>query len=186
MLKGELRKVYKLKRSSLTNTEILSLEIANKTLEIDIWNLQNYHVFFPIEKHKEVDSKLIIQIAQGKDKNVILPKLNLESKTIDSFLLTDSTPMKTNHLGISEPFNGIQINNNQIDLVFVPLLAFDNFGHRVGYGGGYYDKFLSKCPRAIKVGLSYFDPINKIEDINSKDIKLDYCITPNKVYKFSE
>ena len=186
MLKGELRKVYKLKRSSLTNTEILSLEIANKTLEIDIWNLQNYHVFFPIEKHKEVDSKLIIQIAQGKDKNVILPKLNLESKTIESFLLTDSTPMKTNHLGISEPLNGIQINNNQIDLVFVPLLAFDNFGHRVGYGGGYYDKFLSKCPRAIKVGLSYFDPINKIEDINSKDIKLDYCITPNKVYKFSE
>jgi 5-formyltetrahydrofolate cyclo-ligase len=186
MLKRELRKVYKLKRSSLTNTEILSLEIANKTLEIDIWNLQNYHVFFPIEKHKEVDSKLIIQIVQGKDKNVILPKLNLESKTIDSFLLTDSTPMKTNHLGISEPFNGIQINNNQIDLVFVPLLAFDNFGHRVGYGGGYYDKFLSKCPRAIKIGLSYFDPINKIEDINSKDIKLDYCITPNKVYKFSE
>ena len=186
MFKGELRKVYKLKRSSLTNTEILSLEIANKTLEIDIWNLQNYHVFFPIEKHKEVDSKLIIQIAQGKDKNVILPKLNLESKTIDSFLLTDSTPLKTNHLGITEPFNGIQINNNQIDLVFVPLLAFDNFGHRVGYGGGYYDKFLSKCPRAIKVGLSYFDPINKIEDINSKDIKLDYCITPNKVYKFSE
>jgi len=186
VFKGELRKVYKLKRSSLTNTEILSLEIANKTLEIDIWNLQNYHVFFPIEKHKEVDSKLIIQIAQGKDKNVILPKLNLESKTIDSFLLTDSTPLKTNHLGITEPFNGIQINNNQIDLVFVPLLAFDNFGHRVGYGGGYYDKFLSKCPRAIKVGLSYFDPINKIEDINSKDIKLDYCITPNKVYKFSE
>ena len=186
MLKGELRKVYKLKRSSLTNTEILSLEIANKTLEIDIWDLQNYHVFFPIEKHKEIDSKLIIQIAQGKDKNVILPKLNLESKTIDSFLLTDSTPLKTNHLGITEPFNGIQINNNQIDLVFVPLLAFDNFGHRVGYGGGYYDKFLSKCPRAIKVGLSYFDPINKIEDINSKDIKLDYCITPNKVYKFSE
>ena len=186
MLKRELRKVYKLKRSSLTNTEILNLEIANKTLELDIWNLQNYHVFFPIEKHKEVDSKLIIQIVQGKDKNVILPKLNLEFKTIDSFLLTDSTPMKTNHLGISEPFNGIQINNNQIDLVFVPLLAFDNFGHRVGYGGGYYDKFLSKCPRAIKIGLSYFDPINKIEDINSKDIKLDYCITPNKVYEFSE
>jgi 5-formyltetrahydrofolate cyclo-ligase len=186
VLKRELRKVYKLKRSSLTNTEILSLEIANKTLELDIWNLQNYHVFFPIEKHKEVDSKLIIQIVQGKDKNVILPKLNLEFKTIDSFLLTDSTPLKTNHLGISEPFNGIQINNNQIDLVFVPLLAFDNFGHRVGYGGGYYDKFLSKCPRAIKVGLSYFDPINKIEDINSKDIKLDYCITPNKVYEFSE
>ena len=186
MFKADLRKVYKLKRSSLMETEVLSLEIANKTLDLDIWNFQNYHVFFPIEKHNEVDSKLIIQIIQGKDKNVILPKINLESKTIDSFLLTDSTLLKTNHLGISEPFNGIQINNDQIDLVFVPLLTFDHFGHRVGYGGGYYDKFLSECPNAIKVGLSYFDPINKIEDINSKDIKLNYCITPNKVYKFSE
>jgi len=167
-------------------TEALSLEIANKTLDLNIWDFQNYHVFFPIEKHNEVDSKLIIQIIQGKDKNVILPKINLESKTIDSFLLTDSTPLKTNHLGISEPINGIQINHDQIDLVFIPLLAFDHFGHRVGYGAGYYDKFLSECPNAIKVGLSYFDPINKIEDINSKDIKLDYCITPNKVYKFSE
>ena len=168
------------------DTEALSLEIANRTLDLNIWDFQNYHVFFPIEKHNEVDSKLIIQIIQGKDKNVILPKINLESKTIDSFLLTDSTPLKTNHLGISEPINGIQINHDQIDLVFIPLLAFDHFGHRVGYGAGYYDKFLSECPNAIKVGLSYFDPINKIEDINSKDIKLNYCITPNKVYKFSE
>jgi len=168
------------------DTEALSLEIANKILDLDIWDFQNYHVFFPIEKHNEVDSKLIIQIIQGKDKNVILPKINLESKTIDSFLLTDSTPLKTNHLGISEPINGIQINHDQIDLVFIPLLAFDHFGHRVGYGAGYYDKFLSECPNAIKVGLSYFDPINKIEDINTKDIKLDYCVTPKKVYKFSE
>ena len=186
MLKQKLRKIYKEKRNSLFDTENLSLDIANKTLDLDIWNFQNYHVFFPIEKQKEVDSRLIIQIIQGKDKNVVLPKLNFESNSIDSVLLTDSTLLKTNHLGISEPLNGIQINNNQIDLVFVPLLAFDNSGHRVGYGGGYYDKFLSECPNAIKVGLSYFDPINKIEDINSKDIKLDYCITPKKVYVFSE
>ena len=184
MFKRELRKVYKLKRTSLTNTETLSLEIANKTLEIDIWNLQNYHVFFPIEKHKEVDSKLIIQIVQGKDKNVILPKLNLESKTIDSFLLTDSTPMKTNHLGISEPFNGIQINNNQIDLVFAPLLAFDNFGHRVGYGGGYYDRYLSKVQsklKIIKIGVGFsFQKIKNIP-INKHDVKLDYIITERKI-----
>jgi len=186
VLKQKLRKIYKEKRNSLFDTENLSLDIANKTLDLDIWNFQNYHVFFPIEKQKEVDSRLIIQIIQGKDKNVVLPKLNFESNSIDSVLLTDSTLLKTNHLGISEPLNGIQINNNQIDLVFVPLLAFDNSGHRVGYGGGYYDKFLSECPNAIKVGLSYFDPINKIEDINSKDIKLDYCITPKKVYEFSE
>jgi len=47
-------------------------------------------------------------------------------------------------------------------------------------------ELILECPNAIKVGLSYFDPINKIEDINSKDIKLDYCITPKKVYEFSE
>ena len=81
MFKADLRKVYKLKRSSLIDTEALSLEIANKTLDLDIWDFQNYHVFFPIEKHNEVDSKLIIQIIQGKDKNVILPKINVSTSS---------------------------------------------------------------------------------------------------------
>lgn len=77
------------------------------------------------------------------------------------------------------------MDDKKIDVVFVPLLAFDKTGHRVGYGKGFYDDFLAKCrPQTIKIGLSFFDAEDHIEDIYQGDIPLDYCITPNKIYKF--
>ena len=187
MTKQNLRIIYRNKRNSLDQKKIqdLSFEIANRSLTLDIWDYTNYHIFFPIENNNEIDTKLIIQIAQGKDKNVFLPKTNFKKKIITNYLLTDATLMITNKYGISEPNSGIEINEKQLDVIFIPLLCFDKHGHRVGYGGGYYDRLLQKCSsNAIKIGLSFFDPIEKIEDINQKDIKMDFCITPKKTYKF--
>ena len=100
-------------------------------------------------------------------------------------MLTDSTLLKENELGIAEPQSGIQINENQIEVVFIPLLCFDKSGHRVGYGGGYYDRFLKKCPKnTVKIGLSFFDPIQKISDINITDVRMNFCLTPKKIYEF--
>ena len=93
--------------------------------------------------------------------------------------------MQENRFGIPEPSYGNSCDILKIDYVFVPLLCFDAAGNRVGYGQGFYDKFLSSCrDNCIKIGLSHFDPINKIEDCNEMDIKLDFCITPNKTYAF--
>ena len=101
------------------------------------------------------------------------------------FLLTDNTKVKKNEYNIPEPVDGIEVRSNKIDVVFVPLLAFDKKGHRVGYGKGFYDKFLSECkPNAIKIGLSFFDPEELITDVFDGDIKLNYCVTPNEVYLF--
>jgi 5-formyltetrahydrofolate cyclo-ligase len=101
------------------------------------------------------------------------------------YLLTDSTTIKKNTWNIPEPINGIPIVTKQIDVVFVPLLAFDDSGHRVGYGKGFYDKFLANCkPEVIKIGLSFFKSIEKIVDVFENDIKLDYCVTPDKIYRF--
>ncbi|MFT7351177.1 MAG: 5-formyltetrahydrofolate cyclo-ligase [Flavobacterium sp.] len=88
-----------------------------------------------------------------------------------------------------EPINNenelIEINSTKIDVVFVPLLAFDLQGNRVGYGKGFYDKFLANCkPTTIKIGISFFEAEEKISDVFAKDVKLDYCITPEKVYSF--
>jgi len=187
VLKEDLRALYKKKRNSLDQkkSQDLSFEIANRCLNLDIWNNENYHVFFPIEKQNEIDSKLIIQIIQGKDKNVILPKINLKDNNMINYLLTDSTLFKVNKLGISEPISGIEIKPVKLDVVFIPLLSFDKSGHRVGYGGGYYDRLLEKCSRnCIKIGLSFFDPEDRIEDITQSDIKMNHCITPNKIYDF--
>jgi len=77
------------------------------------------------------------------------------------------------------------VSESEIDLIFVPLLAFDETGNRVGYGKGFYDKFLTKCrPDAIKVGLSYFEAIDRISDSEQFDIPLNYCITPQRIYEF--
>jgi 5-formyltetrahydrofolate cyclo-ligase len=74
---------------------------------------------------------------------------------------------------------------HKIDVVFVPLLAYDTLGNRVGYGKGFYDTFLSECkPDVLKIGLSFFEPENIIEDLNQNDIKLDICINPSHIYRF--
>ena len=102
-----------------------------------------------------------------------------------NYLLTDSTLLKVNKLGVSEPISGIEIKPVQLEVVFIPMLSFDKSGHRVGYGGGYYDRLLKKCSRnCIKIGLSFFDPEDRIEDITQSDIKMNHCITPSKTYTF--
>jgi 5-formyltetrahydrofolate cyclo-ligase len=99
--------------------------------------------------------------------------------------LTDNTRIKKNAYNIPEPVDGIEVPSHKIDVVFVPLLAFDKKGHRVGYGKGFYDKFLSECkPDVIKIGLSFFDPEELITDVFEGDVKLDYCVTPNEVHSF--
>jgi 5-formyltetrahydrofolate cyclo-ligase len=73
-----------------------------------------------------------------------------------------------------------------LDVVFIPLLAFDEKGNRVGYGKGFYDRFLAKCrPETVKIGLSFFEATPEITDVSPDDIRLDWCVTPEKVYSFS-
>ena len=84
-----------------------------------------------------------------------------------------------------EPVDGVEIPSTKIDVVFVPLLAFDEKGNRAGYGKGFYDAFLSECkPDAIKIGLSFFESEELITDVFEGDVKLDYCVTPNSIHSF--
>ena len=186
MYKKKLRKHFRSKRNLLSSQliENNSLQIANKVLSLPIWRFSFYHIFLTIAKNKEVDTQPLLSLLQGKDKNVVIPKTYSE-KLLKNYLLTDGTTIKINPLGIPEPEGGIEIEETQIEVVFVPLLAFDSKGHRVGYGGGYYDSFLKKCQSGtLKIGLSFFDAVEKIDDANENDIPLDYCVTPAKIYEF--
>jgi 5-formyltetrahydrofolate cyclo-ligase len=125
-----------------------------------------------------------MSVIQGKDKNIIVSKM-FGDQQLKHFLLTDNTLIKKNKWNVPEPVDGFEIDVHKIDVVFIPLLAFDIFGNRVGYGKGYYDTFLKNCkPNVIKVGLSFFDPVTKIDDIFEADISLNYCVTPGKIYAF--
>ena len=189
MNKKALRSKYKTLRSQLSADEIdaMSMDIANKVLELPIWGRSFYHIFLPIQKQKELNTEFILHILQGKDKHVVVSKSNFETYTMENFLLTDTTPLKVNSLGIPEPVDGIPIANSQIEVVFIPLLAYDRNGNRVGYGKGFYDRFLESChPNTLKVGLSFFPPEDKIEDSTSEDVPLDFCVTPTDIFKFNK
>lgn len=188
MIKTQLRKLYKEKRARLSDDEVdnLSMAIANRCLNLDIWDFNCYHIHLCIERHKEINTTYLLNILQGKDKTVVIPKTDFSTLNLQHYLLDDNTRLAVNSYGIPEPVNGILINEQQIDVVFVPLLAFDEKGNRVGYGKGFYDRFLSGCrPNCLKIGLSFFNAEDKIEDINSNDALLNYCVTPEKIYKFN-
>ena len=186
MLKHELRKKYKDLRLGIQPEEIsdLSIILANHVLEIPIWDFFYFHTFLSIPTKKEVDTLPLITLLQGRDKNVVVPKV-ISQNSMENYLLTDSTALKTNSWGIPEPIDGILIPESKIEVVFIPLLAFDLKGNRVGYGKGFYDNFLQKCnPKTVKIGLSLFEAENTIQDVHKNDVPLDYCITPKKIYKF--
>ena len=187
MPKKELRKYYKELRNRLTNEmiEAKSLAIANRLLQLDIWDKIYYHLFLSIEEQKEIDTEFILQILAGKDKEILVSKSDFDTLEMTHFLLTDNTKFKKNEYNIPEPVDGLEVPITKIDVVFVPLLAFDVKGNRVGYGKGFYDKFLSNCkPETIKIGVSFFEAEEKIEDVSENDIRLNYCVTPEKIYTF--
>jgi len=187
MTKAELRKKYKALRNTLTTEAIESgsLSIANQLLTLNIWEHKFYHLFLSIETQKEVNTDFILNILSGKDKNIVVSKSDFKTNTLQNFLLTDATTLKLNPYGIPEPIDGIEIDNYKIDVVFIPLLAYDTKGNRIGYGKGFYDRFLAQCkPEAIKIGLSFFEPETETIDVSEKDIALDYCINCNNILTF--
>ena len=185
--KKELRSAYKLKRKELTELEMedKSMDIANQLLRLPIWDKNYFHLFLSIEEQKEVATEFILHLLAGKDKEVVISKSDFSTRKMTHFLLTDNTRIKKNKYNIPEPVDGIEVPSSKIQVVFVPLLAFDEKGNRVGYGKGFYDQFLAECnPETIKIGLSFFEAESTIEDVFEKDIRLDFCVTPNRIYTF--
>ena len=189
MNKKELRAKYKAFRQELTPDEIedKSLAIANRMLQLDIWEKTYFHLFLTIEEQNEVETEFVLQILAGYDKEIVVAKSNFDTLEMTNYLLTDNTKFQKNEYNIFEPVDGIEVPNAKIEVVFVPLLAYDKKGNRVGYGKGFYDNFLSKCNEdVIKIGLSFFEPEEIIDDVFENDIRLDYCVTPMTRYDFRE
>ncbi|NER14451.1 5-formyltetrahydrofolate cyclo-ligase [Leptobacterium flavescens] len=187
MKKFDLRKKYKLFRRGLSEELIdtYSIQIANQILTLPIWNKTYFHLFLSIREQKEVETSFILNVLQGKDKEVLISQSDFNSGEMRHFLLTDNTRIRKNKYNIPEPEDGIEISEDRIEVVFVPLLAFDKNGNRVGYGKGFYDRFLAKCRQeTLKIGLSFFEVEDTIEDTDINDVNLDYCVTPQKVYQF--
>lgn len=182
MNKRKARSYFLQKRNLLSEKEIesLSLHIVNQFIQSGFSRFTSFHIFLSIPHKKEVDTFPLITFLQKNKKLLYCPKV--EGDSLLHFILSAETKLKTNKWGIPEPYEEKPVIPPHIDCIFIPLLAYDRKGNRVGYGKGYYDRFLSTFPQVKKIGLSFFNPIDKIVDISESDISLDYIITP---YYFS-
>lgn len=181
-----LRSHYKKKRLSLTKQEVdhLSQRVCKQLDKLNIWKLNHYHIFISISKYNELDTSSIINKLKSKQKIIIVPKIS--NNELVHVAINDETEFSLNEYGIKEPNDGNHFIIENLDIILIPLLAFDIEGNRVGYGKGYYDRFLKLTNNStLKIGLSFFDPITKIHDIDDNDVKLDYCVTPKQIHKFN-
>lgn len=186
--KAALRKKHKALRKEISpeQRDQYSLEIANQALKLDIWEYTYFHIFLPIEKQLEINTHYLLSILQGMDKHVVLSKSDFKTMEMHNYLLTDNSRIVLNDWGIPEPDGGIPISHKDIEVVFLPLLAYDIKGNRVGYGKGFYDRFLAKCSKeVVKVGLSYNEAESHILPTKDTDIPMNYCISPQKIHFFS-
>jgi 5-formyltetrahydrofolate cyclo-ligase len=190
MKKDELRKLYLQKRKLMTPEErtFLSKRIVNLFFKrLYSKNLAHIHLFLPIHKLNEVDTWLIVEEFKEKKlpTKLVISKSDMKSGLMTNYFFNPQDRLLENKWGIPEPVTGEICDNVWIDLVLTPLLAFDRKGHRIGYGKGFYDRFLQSCRQdALKIGLSYDGPVESIEDTGENDISLDCVITPNKLYWF--
>lgn len=186
MKKKEARLFYQNLRNELTTDDIknLSLKIINNFINHFETSNKTISVFLPIISKREINTTILFSLATNF--KIVIPKWNEETNQLTHYFYEpNKTTFITSKFGIQEPENGEIITPQNIDYVLTPLLAVDKKGFRVGYGKGVYDIFFKSCSqKTIKIGLHLFDIIEKIDDINTFDIPLDYCITPESIIGF--
>lgn len=189
MTKQELRRLYKSKRAGIDSRERLKMDdlLLLQFQQFDYSSVQTVLTYWPIANHSEPNTHLFSGYLRHMLPGLVVcyPVTDNASLQMTALSIHEDTIYHTNAWGITEPKEGSVIDPQQIDLVFVPLLAYDENGYRVGYGKGFYDRYLAGCREDIvKIGFSYFDPVDKIADTDQFDVPLTYCITPQKVYEF--
>lgn len=178
MDKKELRKKYTKVRAEVEDKGLKDKLIRKNLRELDLYKKAK-SVFVFISYRSEVDTKGIIQdiLADGKKLLVPLVKgsqmIAVEVKGIDD--------LEPNKMGILEPKSGEEVTD--VDLTITPGLAFDKAGYRLGYGGGYYDKFFAKVD-TIRMGIGYYDQFVESLVHEDYDKPLEYLLTDRGLIEF--
>ncbi|MFX1706090.1 5-formyltetrahydrofolate cyclo-ligase [Chitinophaga sp. CC14] len=187
--KKDIRKHFLELRLNLDEPTALALneQLLANARQLDYSNVRKAHIFLPISEKKEVDTWPLVKWgrAQWPEMEWVLSRSDMKTGEMNHYLWKTNTILVKNKFGIPEPDQGEGVPPENIDLVFVPLLAFDRHGQRVGYGKGMYDRFLKQCrPDVRTIGLSLFEPVLQIEDADSWDVPLHTVVTPDHIYQF--
>ncbi|HYE56178.1 MAG TPA: 5-formyltetrahydrofolate cyclo-ligase [Chitinophagaceae bacterium] len=189
MTKSAIRTIYKDKRTALSDKDRMKLDdlILIEFQKLSLPDASFLLSYWPIPSHNEVNTLPIADYLLFRMPGLQLayPRTSFETLSMQAVLVNDDTEYEVNSHGISEPVDGEQLSPEELDIIFVPMLAYDKQGYRVGYGKGFYDRYLQQCkPGILKIGFSYFEPEPVISDVNEFDIPLNLVITPERIYEF--
>lgn len=192
MTKADLRREALARRHALSEAEVAQRSAAlwqQLSAQFPVAEWLWLHVFLPIPRQHEPDTwALIRQLWQERPAlQLAVPVVQPDGQTLRHFHLTPTTQLVENRWSIPEPVGAAEVLPQQLDAVMIPLLAFDEQGHRVGYGKGFYDRFLAVCrPDVLRIGVSLEPPVPRITDAWEGDVALHACITPTQMWQFSE
>lgn len=189
MIKKIARQLYREKRKALSAVQRQKMDdlILIQFQRLPLPELKSMLSYHPLEQHQEPNTQLCTDFLEFRNPGleIAFPRTNTLTWDMAAIGSNDDTEFELGPFDLVEPAKGPEIDPAGIDLILVPLLAHDISGYRVGFGKGVYDRFLSRCrPDCIKVGLSYFAPIEKIDDRDEFDVPLNFSVTPETFYVF--
>ncbi|MBO6586496.1 MAG: 5-formyltetrahydrofolate cyclo-ligase [Gracilimonas sp.] len=138
------------------------------------------HTYISMNQRREVYTDGLLEDILNGDKRAVVPVTNFEDRSLTHSEIRSLSDLKKNKWGVEEPKHITPVNVKELELIIVPMAAADRAGNRLGYGKGFYDRFLKEA-KAIKVGLVFdaflFDEI----PIEEFDEKLDVIISEEEV-----
>lgn len=189
MIKNELRKVFKEKRMQLSQSEKAKLDdlLLIQFQQVGLPFIQRLFCYWPIDKFNEPNTHLFCDYIEFRNPELIIayPRIEPATGKMEAIIAGDETIFSRKSFNVFEPEGNDIMTAEEVDLAIVPLLCFDKKGFRVGYGKGYYDRYLKNCRKdCLKIGFSYFEPVDQITDKHEFDVPLDLCVTPHATYVF--
>jgi 5-formyltetrahydrofolate cyclo-ligase len=188
MSKDELRRLYLDRRMALRQDEMADY---NRAIHRRIFSLlgrhdfQYAHIFLPLVPKHEIDTWPVIRWLWKNGKAVLVPGMEGVPPRLQTLRLDAASQITEGHWGVPEPMHPVQADRNLIEVMLLPLVAFDKSGYRLGYGKGYYDFFIRSIERPVlKIGLSFFAPVEEIPSPDEWDVPLDMAVTPEAVFRF--
>ncbi|ADX67613.1 MULTISPECIES: 5-formyltetrahydrofolate cyclo-ligase [Weeksella] len=185
LTKKEARDYFRTKRKQMSATEVeeLSEQIFHQLQRIDFSDVDVFHIFLPIKSNNEINTWPIIEWLFSLGKRVVVPIV--EGNEMISAEVQSSFPIRIGKFSIPEPEVFSVIDSTQIEVIFLPMFVADLQGNRVGYGGGFYDRFLQSTAENVqKIGLSFFSPVEQITDIHRGDVPLDAMVSSTEILSF--
>jgi len=181
--KGEIREKLRSRRAGILESEFLS---RSSSITRALQQQQEYaaartiHCYVSMNDRREVNTHPLIAAIIEEGRDLVVPVTHFGEGTLSHYTLTSFDELKPNKWGVLEPEDGIERTSQEFELVIVPMVGGDERGHRLGYGGGFYDRFLKEvqCPA---VGLCFEQNIISLLPIESYDIPMNKIITEERI-----